>query len=189
MIKQSIITITTLGLLSVTAFALDTTGCTSCHGKNFEKAAMGKSKIVKDMSKDDIEKALKGYKDGSYGGTMKNIMQAQVSKLSDEEITEFAKSFTKTEEINPNEPSADAKKAPAKEVDVTACTSCHGQNFEKVAMGKSKKVNEMSKADIVIALTGYKKGSYGGSMKTIMKSQADKLSVDDIAAIAEKIGK
>ncbi len=47
--------------------ARDTAACVGCHGQNFEKAALGKSKIVKDMTKDEIVKALKGYKDGSYG--------------------------------------------------------------------------------------------------------------------------
>ena len=56
-------------------------------------------------------------------------------------------------------------------------------------MGKSKKVNEMTKADIETALKGYKDGSYGGAMKGIMKGQASKLSDDDIKGIAEKFGK
>jgi len=184
MIKQSIIAIATLGLLTVSATAFDTTACAGCHGKDFEKSAMGKSKIVKDMSKEDIEKALKGYKDGSYGGAMKGIMKGQASKLSDEDIAEFAASFTKGDDKE-----AAKEEAPAKEVDVTACAGCHGKEFEKSAMGKSKKVNEMAKADIVKALTGYKDGSYGGAMKGIMKGQASKLSEDDIKAIAEKFGK
>ncbi len=90
MIKQSIITITTLGLLSVSALAFDTTACAGCHGKDFEKKALNVSKIVKDMSKEDIEKALKGYKDGSYGGAMKTVMKGQAAKLSDEDITAIA---------------------------------------------------------------------------------------------------
>jgi len=259
MIKQSIITIATLGLLSVTVSAFDTKGCTGCHGADFEKSAMGKSKIVKDMSKADIETALKGYKDGSYGGAMKMIMKGQASKMSDADITTFASSFAKetpakdanvtdanttvatpakdanatdtnttvvtapakdanttdanttvvtapatdanTTDTNTTVVTAPAKDdnttdanttvvtAPAKDVNVAACTGCHGANFEKSAMGKSKKVNEMAKADIVTALTGYKDGSYGGAMKMIMKGQALKLSEDDIKAIAEKFGK
>ena len=64
--------------------------CAGCHGADFEKAALGKSKIVKDMSKADIAKALKGYKDGSYGGAMKNMMKGQVAKFSDADIKEIA---------------------------------------------------------------------------------------------------
>jgi cytochrome c-type protein NapB len=188
MIKQSIIAIATLGLLTVTTSAFDTKGCTGCHGANFEKKAMGKSEIVKDLSKEDIIKALKGYKDGSFGGAMKGIMKGQASKMSDEDIEAFASSIAGGDEKKED----GAKKeeaAPAKEVNVAACTGCHGKDFEKSAMGKSKKVNEMTKADIETALKGYKDGSYGGAMKGIMKGQASKLSDDDIKGIAEKFGK
>ena len=95
MIKQSIITIATLGLLTISASAeFNTAGCTGCHGKDFEKAAMDKSKIVKDMSKADIETALKGYKDGSYGGAMKGVMKGQADKLSDADIEAIATQIT-----------------------------------------------------------------------------------------------
>ena len=93
MIKQSIITIATIGLFSMTATAANTAACAGCHGANFEKSALGKSKIVKDLSKAEIETALKGYKDGSYGGAMKGIMKGQVAKLTDADITEIATSI------------------------------------------------------------------------------------------------
>jgi cytochrome c553 len=41
-------------------------------------------------------------------------------------------------------------------VNLGACKGCHGQNFEKKALGKSKIVAEMSKADVAAALVGYK---------------------------------
>jgi cytochrome c-type protein NapB len=94
MIKKTIITFATLGLLSITVSAeFDTTGCVGCHGAKFEKIAMSKSKIVKDMTKDEIVTALNGYKDGSYGGSMKRIMKAQALKMSDEEIRSFSEKF------------------------------------------------------------------------------------------------
>ena len=181
MIKQSIIAIATLGLLTVASSAFDTKGCIGCHGANFEKSAMNKSKIVKDMSKEEIETALKGYKAGTYGGAMKGIMKGQAAKMSDEDITAFAGSFSATED--------NKTEAPAKEVNTAACTGCHGADFAKKALGKSKVVSEMTKADIETALKGYKDGSYGGAMKGMMKGQATKLSDEDIKAIAEKFGK
>lgn len=69
------------------------------------------------------------------------------------------------------------------------CAGCHGANGEKKALGKSKVISDMSKADIVTALHGYKDGSYGGAMKGLMKGQVAALSDADITAIAEKIGK
>ncbi len=47
---------------------------------------MGKSKIVKDMSLKDIVTALKGYKAGTYGDTLKGMMMVQVKDLKDSDI-------------------------------------------------------------------------------------------------------
>ncbi len=47
------------------------------------------------MTKDEIVKALKGYKDGSYGGAMKGVMKGQVAKLSDKDIEEIAEAHGK----------------------------------------------------------------------------------------------
>jgi len=57
--------------------------CAGCHGVNFEKPALGKSKVVKDMSLSQIKDALNGYKDGSYGGPMKGLMKAQLNGVKD----------------------------------------------------------------------------------------------------------
>ena len=48
---------TTLEQIDIKAY--DLKSCISCHGLNYEKVALGKSKIVKNMSIDDIEKILK----------------------------------------------------------------------------------------------------------------------------------
>ena len=226
MIKQNIVALATLGLLTISASAVNTTVCAGCHGKNFEKKSMNVSKIVKDMSKEDIVKALKGYKDGSYGHSpMKGVMAGQAKNLSDADIEEIAtsiaggdkkaedanatkaedKNATKTEDANTtkvedknatkveetNATKAEDKKeaVPAKKVDTVVCAGCHGANFEKVALGKSKIVKDMTKADIEKALKGYKDGSYGGAMKAVMAPNAKKLSDEDIKAIAEKFGK
>jgi len=60
--------------------------CSTCHGANAEKSALGKSKIIQGWSIDQVAEALHGYKDGSYGATMKSVMKAQVERLSDEDI-------------------------------------------------------------------------------------------------------
>lgn len=82
-------------LASSTLFAAGTAGCLGCHGANFEKAAMGKSKIVKDMTKEEIIASLKGYKDGSYGGPMKAMMVGQVKALDDAAIEAMAADIKK----------------------------------------------------------------------------------------------
>ena len=60
--------------------------CKGCHGALGEKVAMGKSKVIADMNSTQIESALLGYKDGSYGGSMKALMKGQVMRLSAEDI-------------------------------------------------------------------------------------------------------
>ena len=80
-------------LASSALYAASTAACTGCHGASFEKKAMGKSKIVKDMSKEEIVAALKGYKDGSYGGAMKGLMKGQVAALSDADMAAIAESI------------------------------------------------------------------------------------------------
>jgi len=65
--------------------------CSSCHGKNAEKKALGKSQVIKGWEQAKIVNALHGYKEGTYGGAMKAVMKAQVSSLSDAEINAVAK--------------------------------------------------------------------------------------------------
>lgn len=72
-----------MGVTYVQAQDINLGACVSCHGAQFEKSALNKSKIVKDMTKADIEASLKGYLDGTYGGSMKGIMVAQTSKYKD----------------------------------------------------------------------------------------------------------
>ena len=64
--------------------------CISCHGANAEKKALNKSQVIQGWGIEKTVAALKGYKDGSYGGPMKGIMKPQVSNLSDDEIQALA---------------------------------------------------------------------------------------------------
>lgn len=64
--------------------------CVTCHGANGEKAALGKSKVIKGMSQADIEAAMKGYKAGTFGAALKAVMEKQVASLDDAQIAEVA---------------------------------------------------------------------------------------------------
>ena len=83
-----------LALVSTMMFAADAATnfakCAGCHGQKAEKHALGKSKIIANLSKEDIVKALKGYKDGTYGGPMKGLMKGQVASLNDADIEALA---------------------------------------------------------------------------------------------------
>ena len=74
-------------VLSISAFAAVNLGtCKGCHGQNFEKKALGKSKIVAQMTKQEVANALIGYKNGTYGGSMKGVMKAQVSQYNESDL-------------------------------------------------------------------------------------------------------
>ena len=128
---KNIVKVVALGALLATTstYAVSVAGCTGCHGQYFEKAAMGKSKIVKDMTFKEIKDSMIGYKNGTYGDTMKALMVGQVINLSDDEIEAMAL-LIKTDSGAPTEkatehaaaaavaaaaPAADAAAAPAKE--------------------------------------------------------------------------
>jgi cytochrome c553 len=65
--------------------------CKSCHGMNAEKSALGASQVIKGWDAAKIENTLHGYQNGTYGGSMKPVMAAQVKSLSDDEIKKVAK--------------------------------------------------------------------------------------------------
>ncbi|WP_234697125.1 c-type cytochrome [Nitrosophilus alvini] len=69
--------------------------CAGCHGVHGEKKALGKSQVIKGWPKDKTVEALKGYKKGTYGGSMKSLMKGQVVMLSDEEIEALADYISK----------------------------------------------------------------------------------------------
>jgi len=79
---------------SINAQALYAT-CAGCHGANGEKPALGKSQVIKGWDKQKVIDALNGYKDGSYGGTMKGVMKGQVATKSDAEIEALADLISK----------------------------------------------------------------------------------------------
>lgn len=64
--------------------------CASCHGQKAEKEALGKSQVIKGWDKQKIVDAINGYKAGTYGREMKNIMKGQVSNKTDIEIDALA---------------------------------------------------------------------------------------------------
>lgn len=89
----------TLALASITLVAstlsaeVNLKGCVGCHGQDWSKKALGKSLVVSEMNQKDIATALLGYKNNTYGKTMKGLMRGQVAKYSDEELKKAAKAI------------------------------------------------------------------------------------------------
>jgi len=74
----------------VDAKALYKEDCANCHGKFARKSAFGKSQVISGFSKEQIKKAIIGYQEKTYGGSMKNLMRKQVSSLNETEIDALA---------------------------------------------------------------------------------------------------
>jgi len=138
---NKIVKLITVGsvVCATSMFAAGTAACKGCHGQQFEKKAMGKSKVVKDMSEADIVKALKGYKDGSYGGAMKGIMKGQVASLSDADIAALAKEIKSGGSSSAN---AAAPATPKKKlIDINAKVADKSR-LAKEDLGNKKEVSE-----------------------------------------------
>ena len=75
----------------------------------------------------------------------------------------------------------------ATDVNTKGCVSCHGLSFEKSALNKSKIVADMNATSIEKSLVGYKVGTYGGSMKALMKGQVAKYSDEELAQMTKII--
>ena len=93
--KKITTAIVTLGACTALMAGVNAGACKGCHGQNWEKPALGKSKVVANMSHADIAAALKGYKAGTYGGPMKGLMKGQVAKYSDADLDAFSATIGK----------------------------------------------------------------------------------------------
>ena len=82
-------------LAAATLMAANYAPCAGCHGAKGEKKALGKSAPITGWAKEKTIAALKGYKDGSYGGPMKGVMKGQVVRLSDADIEALADQISK----------------------------------------------------------------------------------------------
>jgi cytochrome c-type protein NapB len=93
--KKITTAIVALGACTALMAGVNAGACKGCHGQNFEKKALGKSKVVANMTHADIAASLKGYKAGTYGGPMKGLMKGQVAKYSDADLDAFAQTVGK----------------------------------------------------------------------------------------------
>ncbi len=90
--------IATLALCGTLMAGINPATCAGCHGANFQKKALGVSAVVANMTHKEIEKALLGYKDGSYTGPvagMAGVMKGQVARYSDADLKALAQKIGK----------------------------------------------------------------------------------------------
>jgi len=88
--KKILKTIALFSLLTSTSYSSSIGICKGCHGQNFTNSVHGNSKILKEMNKKEIVRALQGYKKRTYGGVMKSVMESQVKTLNLSDMEELA---------------------------------------------------------------------------------------------------
>ncbi|MFV0422798.1 c-type cytochrome [Oleidesulfovibrio sp.] len=64
--------------------------CTGCHGADGSKQPMGVGTPVKGQSADELYNKMKGYTDGSFGGSKKAVMVNILKRLDDAQIKTLA---------------------------------------------------------------------------------------------------
>jgi len=69
--------------------------CAGCHGLDGKKRVFGKSGRISGQSKFELVRKIKGYQDGTYGGSLKGLMAKQVSTLTPEQIDALAEYISK----------------------------------------------------------------------------------------------
>lgn len=69
------------------------------------------------------------------------------------------------------------------------CLGCHGNRWEKSALGSSHIVSQMSYDAILNALMGYKYDLYGRDKKALMMAQVQKYSDEEIIALSKRVAK
>ena len=89
--KKIVLTAMLTAVTAVSLSAASVAACAGCHGAGFEKAALGKSQIIKGWDAAKVEASLNGYKNGTYGGPMKGVMLGQVKNLTDADIADITK--------------------------------------------------------------------------------------------------
>lgn len=70
--------------------------CAACHGSDGSKQALGKSDVIRGMTKDFVFESLKGYKAGTLNRhAMGPMMKSQVSAYSEEELEQLSEYISK----------------------------------------------------------------------------------------------
>lgn len=66
------------------------TYCQSCHGADGSRVPAKDVPLIKGQSSAELLTMLKGYKDGSFGGPKKQVMEGIVKRLSDDQMKGLA---------------------------------------------------------------------------------------------------
>ena len=154
-------------------------GCSS-ETSNQEKEKTVHTEVHKELKTEAVKKTE---------ATKKTEIKKEVKKT--EVSKSVAQKATPKKELIKQQTSVKTAPVVEKKIDgaklFSKCTSCHGTNAEKQALNKSQVIKGWEKEKIITAINGYIDGSYGSSMKGVMKPQVSKLSKEEIEAVASYI--
>lgn len=90
--KKIVLSVIFAAATAASLSAASIAACATCHGASFEKAALGKSEIVKGWDEAKTVASLNGYKAGTLNvHGMGAVMKGQTAKLTDADIADIAK--------------------------------------------------------------------------------------------------
>jgi len=169
-------TVNLLALAAVPVLLLaDMDRCVSCHGVDFEKRALGVSRVVKGMSEKEIKDAIDGYKRGE-GGPKKALMIQEVNLGVD---TDAMSADVYAESITPG------FDEPNDEFIFQKRLSVRTLHKLKTYIQKADPKKDMSKVSSMIKSVAFTMFVYDDLLKTkvdfkTIKANNKKLSKDDI---------
>lgn len=85
-----LVSVVAVSLMAADGAAIYQSKCFACHKENAKTSAMNKSQVIAGWDAAKTIAAVNGYKDGSYGGTMKGIMKPIATGLNDEDLKAVA---------------------------------------------------------------------------------------------------
>lgn len=173
--------------LSLIAFTLLLTGC----GEETQKAAaeVNTTKIAKAVKKDTINAMDAAKIKITEAAEAAKVAAAQIAaeakveaeKLADAAAEKVASEDKATEAVK--EKAGGVMAAPAA---YAKCKGCHGAEGKTKALGKSAVIAGQDKETLVTSLKAYQAGTKNvAGMGSLMKSQVETMSDEEIEAVAE----
>lgn len=179
-------------------------GCEKREGESVrhETEPAAKSQTVQEAVKPAEEAAAEesGAKaEEAADGAGTEIEESPVAQKVDEaakEVEQKASEIAESVKEGAEEAASVAAAAVSKPAGVDAeplykskCAGCHGAKGEKHALGKSGIIAGQPSEELLKKLDGYKNGTYGGAMKSIMASQVSSLDDGQMRALSDYISK
>ncbi len=134
------------------------------------------------------QEAQKGETEAEERPITEKVTEA--AKEAEQKASEIAESVKEGAEEAASAAVADSSKPAGLDAEAlykSKCAGCHGAKAEKHALGKSNVIAGQPAEELLKKLDGYKNGTYGGAMKSIMASQAASLDDSQKRALADYI--